>query len=110
MLLQLERKNIAQKVKDPQYEIWVFNDDVTAYVTVIRTLQMVFEKTSEEAIGLTVAVEEQGKGLVAIYKCKDVAIMKAERGMSYAKAFQQKLPGCKDAALVLKVYENGGED
>ncbi len=110
MELQLERKNITQKVKNPRYEIWALNDDTTTYEAVISTLQVVFGKTSKEAIGLTMAVEKQGKGLIATYTCEDVAIMKAERGMNYAKAFQAKLPGCKDAALVLEVCENGGED
>jgi ATP-dependent Clp protease adaptor protein ClpS len=71
----IDRTPLKQKKKlapPPKYAVVMLNDDFTPVDFVVAILMELFNKTSEEAIAITMDVHKKGKGVAGIYT-KDIA-------------------------------------
>lgn len=77
-----------EDVKITMPSVWVvkiLNDNYTPVTFVIELLQIVFNKSEEDAEILTLKVHHEGEAIVGTYT-KDVAVTKAQRAMAQAEA------------------------
>jgi len=79
-------KDVTEVKRPSMYKVIFHNDDYTPWNFVAGVLVAFFDKTQEQAIAVTNAVHEQGKGLAGVYT-KDIAYSKIEKGMTAAKEF-----------------------
>ena len=87
----IERPQTRNKAVTPKMFSVVFhNNNVTTYDQVIAILVEVFNKTIEEAIEITVAVDKLGHGVAGIYEW-EMAEQKSYEGLEMAKLFNTPL-------------------
>ncbi|MGG7057454.1 ATP-dependent Clp protease adaptor ClpS [Clostridium nigeriense] len=79
----IERTNI--KIEEPRkYKVIMHNDDFTTMEFVVAILNIIFNKSLEEANKIMMEVHKSGKGIAGIYPY-DIAISKANKAMIMAK-------------------------
>ena len=74
------------RVREPRrYHVIMHNDDFTSMDFVVSLLQQIFHKEEPEAVRLMYMVHRSGKAVVGSYPY-DIAVTKAQAGMSMARA------------------------
>ncbi len=71
------------------YHVVLLNDDYTTMEFVLKVIEKVFRKTSQEAMDIMMEVHKKGKGVAGTYT-RDIARTKAERVMHLA--FRENYP------------------
>lgn len=73
------------KLKKPAlFKVLLHNDDFTTMEFVVFVLEYVFKRSTEEAFSIMLKVHNEGIGIAGVYPY-EVASMKAEKAMSFAK-------------------------
>lgn len=87
----LDRQTNKQAIKPPsEYQVVLHNDDYTPFELVAAILMRVFSKNETEALAITKAVHEQGKGIAGRYT-RDIAETKQTMAMDVARAHDSPL-------------------
>ena len=77
-------------IREPSmYHVILLNDDFTTMEFVLKTVQLVFHKSSGDAATIMLAVHENGRGIAGTY-VHDIARTKAARVMHLA--FKENFP------------------
>ena len=75
------------KVQIPKmYKVLLHNDDTTTFDFVIAVLRKIFHKTAEEAIAVTKAIHEEGKGIAGSPYSREIAEEKTLETIAFARA------------------------
>lgn len=76
------------KVERPKlFKVVLHNDDFTTMDFVVFVLHQVFLKSQMEAVEIMLRVHNDGKGVAGVYPY-EIATMKAEKAMNFARARQ----------------------
>jgi len=67
------------------FKVILLNDDYTTFDFVIEILRMVFRKSEEEAINLTLKVDREGSAVVGVYPY-EIAQMKVNKVHTLARS------------------------
>lgn len=73
--------------KPKLYRVILHNDDFTTMEFVVFVLHHVFLKSQAEAVAIMLKVHHEGKGVAGVYPY-EVATMKADKAMNFARARQ----------------------
>lgn len=89
--------DVIQKTETPKrYKVILLNDDFTPMNFVTFVLQRYFNKTSEEAEQIMLAVHNQGSGIAGVYS-REIAEMKVHQVNSVAKEHEYPLKTIMEA-------------
>jgi ATP-dependent Clp protease adaptor protein ClpS len=77
-------ENDVEIVMPKLYKVMLLNDDYTTFDFVIEILKVVFHKSEEEAINLTLKVDREGSAAVGIYPF-EIAQVKIEKTHALAR-------------------------
>lgn len=75
--------------RPPLYHVVLLNDDYTSMEFVLKVVQQVFHRSSQEAMEIMLEVHKKGKGIAGTYT-RDIAKTKAEKVMHLA--FRENFP------------------
>jgi len=79
------------KLEKPKlFKVLLHNDDFTTMDFVVWVLQYVFNRNDADAIAIMLKVHNEGLGIAGIYPY-EVASMKSEKAMNFAKAREYPL-------------------
>ena len=79
----IERTHI--KTKEPKkYMVIMYNDDFTTMEFVVAILNIIFNKSFEEANKIMMEVHKRGKGIAGVYTY-DIAVTKTNKAISMAR-------------------------
>ncbi|MGN0026331.1 MAG: ATP-dependent Clp protease adaptor ClpS [Clostridium sp.] len=79
----IEKTNI--KTKEPKkYKVIMYNDDFTTMEFVVAILNIIFNKSFEEANKIMMEVHKKGKGIAGVYTY-DIAVTKTNKAISMAR-------------------------
>lgn len=79
---------IESDVERPKlFKVVLHNDDFTTMEFVVFVLHHVFLRSQAEAVAVMLKVHHEGKGIAGLYPF-EVATMKAEKAMNFARARQ----------------------
>lgn len=79
----IEKTNI--KAKEPnKYKVIMYNDDFTTMEFVVAILNIIFNKSFEEANKIMMEVHKRGKGIAGVYTY-DIAVTKTNKAISMAR-------------------------
>jgi ATP-dependent clp protease adaptor protein clpS len=79
----IERTHI--KTKEPKkYKVIMYNDDFTTMEFVVAILNIIFNKSFEEANKIMMEVHKRGKGIAGVYTY-DIAVTKTNKAISMAR-------------------------
>lgn len=79
----IERTFIKTKLPK-KYKVIMYNDDFTTMEFVVAILNIIFNKSYEEANKIMMEVHKMGKGIAGVY-AYDIAITKCNKAMLMAK-------------------------
>ena len=85
MATKIIEKDDIKLITPKLYRVILLNDDYTTFDFVIDILKIVFKKSEEEAINLTLKVDREGSASVGVYPY-EIAQMKVERVHSLARS------------------------
>jgi len=85
MATKIIEKDDIKLVTPKLYRVILLNDNYTTFDFVIEILKMVFKKSEEEAINLTLKVDREGSASVGVYPY-EIAQMKVEQVHSLARS------------------------
>jgi ATP-dependent Clp protease adaptor protein ClpS len=77
-------ENDVEIVMPKLYKVMLLNDDYTTFDFVIEILKVVFHKSEEEAINLTLKVDREGSAAVGVYPY-EIAQVKIEKTHALAR-------------------------
>jgi ATP-dependent Clp protease adaptor protein ClpS len=80
----------AKVKKPPLYAVMLVNDDYTPMEFVIEVIEKFFQKSTEEATRLMLAVHEKGEAVCGVFT-REVAETKAARVVQYSQEHQHPL-------------------
>ena len=73
------------KAKEPKkYKVIMYNDDFTTMEFVVAILNIIFNKSFEEANKIMMEVHKAGKGIAGVYTY-DIAVTKRNKAISMAR-------------------------
>ena len=79
---------IESRVEKPKlFKVVLHNDDFTTMEFVVFVLHHVFLRSQAEAVAIMLKVHHEGKGIAGLYPF-EVATMKADKAMNFARARQ----------------------
>ena len=79
----IERTHI--KTREPKkYKVIMYNDDFTTMEFVVAILNIIFNKSFEEANKIMMEVRKRGKGIAGVYTY-DIAVTKTNKAISMAR-------------------------
>ncbi len=67
-----------------KYAVWLHNDDYTTMEFVLEILDLVFQKTGEEAVQLMLKVHQEGRAIAGLYS-REIAEMKVDQVLEAAQ-------------------------
>lgn len=77
-IVTVDLSKIQMEYNDKQYNVVLFNDDVTPIDYVIFVMLTVFNKNERDAVLITVSAQEEGKCIVTTYDSFDDANSRVE--------------------------------
>lgn len=87
----LEKQKAATKPqRPPLFKVVLLNDDFTPMEFVIEILLDIFKRTEEEAVALTLAIHNDGKGVCGVF-VKDIAELRRDQVHKAAQREQHPL-------------------
>ena len=104
MALELDHdtESVTSTIEPPMFQVVILNDDFTPMDFVMHVLMQVFDHPVAKAMSITMAVHEQGKGVVGIYgqtvakaKIKKVHTMAEAEGHPLRLEMEPHSPGSK---------------
>src|SRR4051812_7554935 len=79
------------KLKEPpKFAVFLHNDDYTTMEFVVEVLTKFFKKTQDEAVGITLKVHHEGRGLAGVYS-REIAETKVAQVIDHAKSHKHPL-------------------
>ncbi|MCP4754631.1 MAG: ATP-dependent Clp protease adaptor ClpS [Proteobacteria bacterium] len=83
--------DLSEKLEEPRsYHVLFLNDHYTTFDFVELCLQRFFDKSPEEAIGLTMDVHQNGQAVAGIYS-REIAEIKVKQTTEFAVENEQPL-------------------
>ena len=79
----IERTNIKARLPR-RYNVIMYNDDFTTMEFVVAILNIIFNKSFEEANKIMMEVHKAGKGIAGVYTY-DIAVTKRNKAISMAR-------------------------
>jgi len=90
---QNQQGAVAEKAKvkkPPLYAVMLMNDDYTPMEFVVEVIEKFFQKNTDEATQLMLAVHEKGEAVCGVFT-REVAETKAARVVQYAQEHKHPL-------------------
>lgn len=85
MSATIEKETLKQTTKPPSlWNVICLNDEYTPIDFVMEVIQVIFNKTPEEAYTVVMKIHQSEKGIIAQYP-KDIAVTKQTKAIDYAK-------------------------
>ena len=84
MATQIKIENDTEVIEPKLYKVILLNDDYTTFDFVIGILRIIFNKSENEAVNLTLKIDREGKAVVGIYPY-EIAKTKVNRTHEFAQ-------------------------